>query len=44
MKSLAFAVQLQTPDRTLTESEVLELQTRMVAAVARDCDGQLREQ
>jgi len=44
MKSLAFAVQLQTPDRTLTEAEVLELQTRMVTAVARDCGGQLREQ
>jgi phenylalanyl-tRNA synthetase beta chain len=44
MKSLAFAVQFQTPDRTLAETEVLELQTRMVAAVARDCGGQLREQ
>lgn len=44
MKSLAFAVQLQTPERTLAESEVLELQSRMVAAVARECGGQLREQ
>jgi phenylalanyl-tRNA synthetase beta chain len=44
MKSLAFALQFQTPERTLTENEVLELQTRMVAAVTRDCDGQLREQ
>jgi phenylalanyl-tRNA synthetase beta chain len=44
MKSLAFALQLQTTERTLTENEVLELQSRMVAAVARECDGQLREQ
>lgn len=44
MKSLAFALQLHSPERTLTEAEVLELQSRMVAAVTRDCDGQLREQ
>ena len=44
MKSLAFALQLSSTGRTLTEAEVLELQTRMVAAVAKDCGGQLREQ
>jgi phenylalanyl-tRNA synthetase beta chain len=44
MKSLAFALQFNSPGRTLTENEVLELQSRMVAAVARECGGQLREQ
>ena len=44
MKSFAFALQFQAPERTLTEAEVLELQARMVAAVARDCGGRLREQ
>lgn len=44
MKSLAFALQFVSPGRTLTENEVLELQSRMVAAVARECGGQLREQ
>jgi phenylalanyl-tRNA synthetase beta chain len=44
MKSLAFALQFQDAEHTLTETEVLDLQTRMVAAVARDCGGQLREQ
>jgi phenylalanyl-tRNA synthetase beta chain len=43
MKSLAFALQFQHAERTLTEGEVQELQARMVAAVARDCDGRLRE-
>ncbi|MCC6348986.1 MAG: phenylalanine--tRNA ligase subunit beta [Candidatus Eisenbacteria bacterium] len=44
MKSLAFAMQLHSPGRTLAEAEVLQIQARMVAAVARDCGGQLREQ
>lgn len=44
MKSLAFALQFASPGRTLAEAEVLELQSRMVAAVARECGGQLREQ
>lgn len=44
MKSLAFALQFQAHERTLAESEVLELQAAMVAAVARECGGQLREQ
>ncbi len=43
MKSLAWALQFQHEERTLTEAEVQELQARMVAAVARDCDGRLRE-
>ena len=43
MTSLAFALQFQDAERTLTEGEVQELQARMVAAVARDCDGRLRE-
>ncbi len=43
MKSLAFALQFQLAERTLTEGEVLELQARMVAAVARDCGGRLRD-
>jgi phenylalanyl-tRNA synthetase beta chain len=43
MKSLAYALQFQDAERTLTENEVQELQVRMVAAVARDCGGRLRE-
>jgi phenylalanyl-tRNA synthetase beta chain len=43
MKSLAFALQFQHAERTLTEHEVQELQARMVAAVAQECGGQLRE-
>ncbi len=43
MKSLAYALSFQHAERTLTEAEVTELQTRMVAAVAKDCGGQLRE-
>ncbi len=43
MKSLAYALQFQHAERTLTEGEVQELQARMVAAVARDCGGSLRE-
>ena len=43
MKSLAFALQFQHPERTLTESEVQAIQDQMVAAVAKDCGGRLRE-
>ena len=43
MKSLAYALRFQHAERTLTEAEVTDLQSRMVAAVAKDCGGQLRE-
>jgi phenylalanyl-tRNA synthetase beta chain len=43
MKSLAFALEFQHPERTLTESEVQTMQERMVAAVAGSCGGRLRE-
>ena len=43
MKSLAYALQFQHAERTLTEAEVHDLQSRMVAAVAQGCGGQLRE-
>ncbi|MCC6649995.1 MAG: phenylalanine--tRNA ligase subunit beta [Candidatus Eisenbacteria bacterium] len=43
MKSLAYALEFQHVERTLAENEVQQLQARMVAAVARDCGGQLRE-
>ena len=43
MKSFAYALQFQDAARTLTENEVQELQARMVAAVATDCGGRLRE-
>lgn len=43
MKSLAFALEFQHPERTLTESEVQTMQEKMVAAVAGSCGGRLRE-
>ncbi len=43
MKSLAYALQFQHAERTLTEAEVTQLQERIVTAVAKDCDGALRE-
>jgi phenylalanyl-tRNA synthetase beta chain len=43
MKSLAFALQFQHPERTLEESEVQAVQDRMTTAVARECGGRLRE-
>ena len=43
MKSLAFALQFQHPERTLTEAEVQAVQDRMVGAVAKECGGKLRE-
>src|SRR5262249_38382978 len=43
MKSMAYALQYQHPERTMTESEVQAIQDRMVAAVAQECGGRLRE-
>ncbi len=43
MKSLAYALRFGHPDRTLQEAEVQTIQDRMVAAVARECGGRLRE-
>jgi phenylalanyl-tRNA synthetase beta chain len=43
MKSLAYALRFGHPDRTLQETEVQEIQDRMVAAVARATGGRLRE-
>jgi phenylalanyl-tRNA synthetase beta chain len=43
MKSLAYALQFQHAERTLTEAEVTDLQSRMVAAVTQGCGGLLRE-
>ncbi len=42
-RSLAFALRFEHPERTLQESEVQSIQDRMVAAVARECGGRLRE-
>ena len=43
MKSLAFALRFQHPERTLTEDEILKVQERMTTAAARECGAQLRE-
>ena len=43
MKSLAFALQFQHPERTMTEDEVQSIQTNMAAAVAKECGGRLRD-
>jgi phenylalanyl-tRNA synthetase beta chain len=43
MKSMAYALQFQDAARTLTEPEVQAIQDRMVAAVAKDFGGRLRE-
>jgi phenylalanyl-tRNA synthetase beta subunit len=43
MKSLAYALQFQHPERTLAESEVQTVQDQMSAAVADQCGGRLRE-
>ena len=43
MKSMAYALQFQHPERTLTEAEIQAIQDRMAAAVARECGGRLRE-
>jgi phenylalanyl-tRNA synthetase beta chain len=44
MKSLAYGIAFQHSERTLTEPEVQTIQDRMVAAVAREWSGHLREQ
>jgi len=43
MKSLAYALQFQDPERTLAETEVQAVQDQMTAAVATQCGGRLRE-
>jgi phenylalanyl-tRNA synthetase beta chain len=43
MKSLAYALEFQDPQRTFTEGEIREIQDRMVKAVATECGGRLRE-
>jgi phenylalanyl-tRNA synthetase beta chain len=43
LKSLAFALQFQHPERTLMESEIQSVQDRITAAVAKECGGRLRE-
>ncbi len=43
MKSMAFALQFQHPERTMTEAEVQAIQDRMVTAVATECGGRLRD-
>jgi phenylalanyl-tRNA synthetase beta chain len=43
MKSLAYALRFQHPERTLTESEVASVQGRMVSALAEACGARLRE-
>ena len=43
MKSMAYALQFQNPERTLTEAEVQAIQDRMVSAVVKSCGGRLRE-
>jgi phenylalanyl-tRNA synthetase beta chain len=41
-RSLAFALRLRAPDRTLTDAEVGELRQRAIDAVVNDHDAQLR--
>lgn len=43
MRSLAYALEFQHPERTLTEAEVQTIQDRMVAAVTKEHGGRLRE-
>lgn len=43
MKSLAYALQFQHPERTLGEAEVQAIQDRMTAALATSCGARLRE-
>jgi phenylalanyl-tRNA synthetase beta chain len=42
-RSLAYALQFQHPERTLTEAEVQTIQDRMVTAVTKEHGGRLRE-
>ena len=41
-KSVAVEVRLQPVERTLTEAEIEQVSTKVVAAVAKACGGQLR--
>ena len=41
-RSLAFAVELRAPDRTLTDDEAQTVVDRMVAAIAEGFGGSLR--
>jgi phenylalanyl-tRNA synthetase beta chain len=43
MRSLAFALQFQHPERTLVETEIQQVQGRMTAAATRECGARLRE-
>jgi phenylalanyl-tRNA synthetase beta chain len=43
MKGMAFALQFVHPERTMTEDEIHAIHDRIVAAVAKDCGGRLRE-
>jgi phenylalanyl-tRNA synthetase beta chain len=43
MKSLAFALQFQHPERTLAETEIQKVQDRMTAAATESCGARLRE-
>jgi phenylalanyl-tRNA synthetase beta subunit len=43
LKSLAYALQFQSAERTMQESEIQSVQDRMAAAVAKECGGRLRE-
>jgi phenylalanyl-tRNA synthetase beta chain len=42
-RSMAYALQFQHPERTMTEPEVQAIHERIVTAVARDVGGRLRE-
>jgi phenylalanyl-tRNA synthetase beta chain len=43
MKSMAYALQYQHPERTMTEPEVQTIQDRIVSAVGKELGGRLRE-
>jgi len=43
MKSMAFALRFQHPERTLEENEIQGIQDRMAAAAATSCEARLRE-
>ena len=43
MKSLAFALQFQHPERTLAETEIQKVQDRMAASATAACGARLRE-
>jgi phenylalanyl-tRNA synthetase beta chain len=43
MKSLAYALSFEHPERTLGETEIQAVQEHMTAAAAKNCDARLRE-